>query len=493
MSEKVSAKINQLLAATQNNKAAQEKVMSALNASISGGEDSLLIGLDKFDKDKDGIDPVDLVQYTQYLDKAVSQIVDSDFGEKLEGIKDPREQRVVLDAVTVMPKLKELVGKLPPDILKERADTIVALNKSRENVSRGFFSHTSENQDREIENIEEAIDALASQEAITGTVKTDIQKKGSDGVFEQKSFSTDEIPVSEFIARITGNSGKTARATAREASEGGSVDDVQKSNRLEKFITSFERKHQDEKYKPVLLEVHRLLNQGKTQEAADKFQSGILEKDFSEFKIQTIMADDTALAEGLRTVSDTKEAGRLLRNKGYEKMDATAKADIQKRMDVIAPVAKQSAEKKYAAILRALEGTTEELVLMRQNREKVTEFMAALIIQEGAMDGYIKEHGSGNLPEELKTYDDMKGLSGMFNFSDENAALTKSVAVMLVKSIASLILLANVDTLRQMAISSARSAVLPDDPAVMRAALKAAQTAGLIDKMPKSMQTEGEA
>lgn len=92
---------------------------------------------------------------------------------------------------------------------------------------------------------------------------------------------------------------------------------------------------------------------------------------------------------------------------------------------------KQEAKAQYYEVLKILPNGNTDRVWMEKNENQSIEEIRKGIVLQATIGDFIKENGSENLPQGLKSLDDMKGYKGLLNFSDENAKMTKEVAIFL--------------------------------------------------------------
>lgn len=91
----------------------------------------------------------------------------------------------------------------------------------------------------------------------------------------------------------------------------------------------------------------------------------------------------------------------------------------------------KEAEAQYNKVLYILPDGNTDRVWMEKNKEQSIEEIRKGIVLQATIGDFIKENGSENLPQGLKSLNDMKGYKGLLNFSDENAKMTKEVAIFL--------------------------------------------------------------
>ena len=435
--------------------AQKTKIITIIRNSLTTDTESNNIAVEAkhFDIDtQEGLDAMELQSYLTYLEKAVEKLLKPKVAERISALETDQEKQLALDIITMTPELTKLLekGEIPIDVLKERADTILKLKKAKKTLGEEL-SH-------EKKNIDEIIKSLSEKIHQIGTVSTEINSLNTDGSFEDSWFgNTDNIPYAEYIARITGDSNAGVGALISKSPEKISNPDQQaQKDRLEQFITSFENAHPDPKYKTALIKSLRLLHQGEVAKAAKNLQENVL-SNFNDIDALSIMTDDKGLTKNLRAIGTTTEAGKILREEGKENLPNSAKKEIEDSMKALKPAAEQTAQKKYEAIMEALKGTPEGLQLQRKGKDQLIEGITASIILEKSMDAYITKHGSENLGDSLKAYDDMKGLDGMLNFSDKNVKLTAEIASFAVSMVATTILTAGIGTLGALAINAARA------------------------------------
>lgn len=101
------------------------------------------------------------------------------------------------------------------------------------------------------------------------------------------------------------------------------------------------------------------------------------------------------------------------------------------------------ATKLYNAFLESFPYGDPKIEEVQKNKNTIIE---GLITQKATINhtkAYITKNGDEGLIEELKIYNDMEGLSGLWNWSDENVDLTKDIGIM----VGSFILTAGAGTL----------------------------------------------
>lgn len=90
----------------------------------------------------------------------------------------------------------------------------------------------------------------------------------------------------------------------------------------------------------------------------------------------------------------------------------------------------QKAENAYDAALQHLPPGDPDRIFMEAYPNETKHMLAVGSVLQKTVSEYIKQHGSEDLPDILKDFDDMKGLYGTWNFTDENAKLVRDMAVM---------------------------------------------------------------
>ncbi len=68
---------------------------------------------------------------------------------------------------------------------------------------------------------------------------------------------------------------------------------------------------------------------------------------------------------------------------------------------------------------------------MEENPDKYINGFANALALKNLVADYIRTHGSKDLPTEMMVLDDMRGLYGKMNFTDENARLFKEIAILI--------------------------------------------------------------
>lgn len=436
-------RINKLIADIKDEDV-KKKALEFITQSILG-EEGVGRSLKSFDRkgakeEENIIDTAEFEQYQQYLDKAVAQITSGKIDKLTARFNEnPEMLRAAIEIVVYCPEIEGLFDKnIPLEVIRARAKLIEKLKGARKHTPR------SEHQN----SIDTVIDGLAKLDS--GDLKnkqtaTFIEKFEGNSV--NRAWTRDTVSYAELASRVTHDSELVSRAFAQAAPKSSAEinqDDQKKIERLRTFAASFEYAKNDAEFKTPLINIHMMLNGGNVGGAVEGLQ--ILVNDIDDSIDVSVLRDSSvALAAALRKLGDTEGAGKQIREEAQKDIESAPqhfKFAVEEKMKKLQGEAHKHAEQKYAQVFGSLEGTLEGEDFRRLDRDEVIIHLAAAYSLEKAVDGYIKDNGSEQLPHILQQYDDMKGLYGALNWSDEGERMARETAVMVASFIGTTILTA---------------------------------------------------
>ena len=150
-----------------------------------------------------------------------------------------------------------------------------------------------------------------------------------------------------------------------------------------------------------------------------------------------IIGTNEGLAAAIRAMGNTTAAGEIMVKSGQTHLEntKTSQAEVlQKELNIALEDTNRNrnhAERVFQETINHLDQRDPNRAILENNKDDAIEILrqSATIVE--VTDNYIKQHGDEGLPVILKEYNDMKGLYGAFNFTDENAKLTRDIAIMI--------------------------------------------------------------
>lgn len=196
-------------------------------------------------------------------------------------------------------------------------------------------------------------------------------------------------------------------------------------------------------------------------------------------KIENILDSNKGLAEALRAIKHTDAAENALlteisakntQEKGgqNEKEKAFYEAITPEKIALEKEKYLAESEKMYKQAIDALPPNDPDRMEMMQNPDKYIQGFANGLSLKNLVSEYIKKNGSEDLPDEMKILDDMRGLHGKLNFTDENARLFKEIAII----VASMIVTMGATGVAAAGAATARGAATASKMARVGSALK---------------------
>jgi len=160
-----------------------------------------------------------------------------------------------------------------------------------------------------------------------------------------------------------------------------------------------------------------------------------------DYSAEAIMNDPSAMIQALREMRDTtsagQEASRLTREglvaarEAGGDINATEEALLARYSEALAaPNASQQAEENFANMMQSIQRVDPIFAeRMLANQDTIVANMTQDLVFMTVLDEHIATNGSDDLGSLLAMYDDMKGLYGTLNFTDENAAMTRELII----------------------------------------------------------------
>lgn len=149
-----------------------------------------------------------------------------------------------------------------------------------------------------------------------------------------------------------------------------------------------------------------------------------------------IIGTNEGLAAALRAMGNTKAAGEVMVKSGHRNLETqkTSQAEaLKKELNNALKDTnrnRKKAENLIEETIKNLDYQDPQRAILENNKEAAISSMQDSLTLVEVTDNYIKQHGDEGLPFILKEYNDMKGLYGFWNFTDENAKLTREIAIM---------------------------------------------------------------
>lgn len=452
----------------------QKEVTDFIRESIRGEIDSLGIPMRNFDADTEqGLSESEFERYSSYLETAVDRIISPTFNTVLNRYEDIQDKRIALDMAIARPgdfnKLAE--QGLPLETIENRIKAIDELRRAKRTVTgrvhgapRQNNSSVQQNQFRECANIDGIIRKLLNERTISNqNVTTRFISWGPGGNSENyKTWFSDQIPTSEFVARIT-NSQIAARVFGEHYNRGIremeiAEEDGPKVERMRTLLERVESANPAGKLKKALIETHDLTEKGQVNMACNKLNEEV----FSEIRslrnqrAQDAISSTANLARFLRILGDTQGASQEMIRAAAEdadvnnspeiaenidEMEAQIERELEEEREGLASELYEIASNRFTEITRVLGDSPEashQTAHLLRNRDKIIDTIIAFEIQSRAVNKYIDENATrvmGTLPQNapriLREYANMTG-AGALRFSDRAWQITREVAIAIV-------------------------------------------------------------
>jgi hypothetical protein len=348
------------------------------------------------------------------------------------------------DAIQSNRELAWLKGKISQSELYARGRIISRLDnmisKPDETFGKVKNAINSVGVKNAIENLKEVRDALQNSNNVTiGSLwdkEINAYFKGWDapGDTNVAVLSGTKMTYRKFLSNVINDSALVASLFSKEqTSNSPSWEDAKKISRLGTFLVALESKYPDAEYKTMFRQTHEALANNRLDNATEIVRAKL--KSEWNIDLSSVIGDGTGYANALRAIGDTTAAakaaiketiseGNLPKNKILEQSIAS---DYWKQLKENTSLATQ----QYQLILEAIPVSDPYRKQIERSKDAMIKEIASEKAYMNIVDAHIKQYGSTDPGSMLKMYDDMKWLHGIFNFSDENAQMTKEMAIML--------------------------------------------------------------
>ena len=153
--------------------------------------------------------------------------------------------------------------------------------------------------------------------------------------------------------------------------------------------------------------------------------------------VELVIGTDAGLSGVLRAMGNTKAAGEVMAQSGHNYLDTQKTPQAEALKEELNNALedtnrnRKKAEHLIEETIKNLDYQDPQRAILENNKEEAILSMQASLTLVEVTDNYIKQHGDEGLPQILQEYNDMKGLYGFWNFTDENAKLTRDIAIMI--------------------------------------------------------------
>ncbi|MFO0763871.1 MAG: hypothetical protein U0518_03365 [Candidatus Gracilibacteria bacterium] len=433
------------------------------------------------------------------------------------------QQKVEYVKKSLPTEMAKAADTFPPEEFLQRVEIYRDLQKAYDTLEKNSKRLTSMKDTylaplREIQNMQHWV-ATSAKGDFARSVTTKFEGwEGNDINFNYTG--TDTVSIGELIARYSKNSKRVGEFLGGTPDQVGKEKDTEGYDRIATFIDALETRSDDAEISAAIAKYRTRVGGTlvHTKKLLGDLEKIIVEKrnsDAGTLRFDVIKASDANLASALRVIGDTANSGVVATRKMKRQSDGETSGDdaedanykklgefYQKNYDGFKKSAQQDAQKQFDEILKSLEGYPQYL----EYQNKKTEIIASITEQNifmKATDKYISTYGGEKLGAIGKLYDDMKGLYGAFNFTDENVVMTKELAITFVSMALSfgtagiLLGVAKVAGGVRAALATKNLATVTENASRMRKAVTLAKNAGtgsgnVVKYIPRKVATATE-
>ena len=176
--------------------------------------------------------------------------------------------------------------------------------------------------------------------------------------------------------------------------------------------------------------------------------------------VELVIGTDAGLSGVLRAMGNTEAAGKVMAQSGHNHLETQTTPQAEALKEELNNALedtnrnRKKAEHLIEETIKNLHYQDPQRAILENNKEEAILSMQASLTLVEVTDNYIKQHGDEGLPQILQEYNDMKGLHGFWNFTDENAKLTREIAIM----VASFILTAGASSVLNVVAAGGKAA-----------------------------------
>lgn len=213
---------------------------------------------------------------------------------------------------------------------------------------------------------------------------------------------------------------------------------IQQKSRLQQFLLVLEQKEkgEEEEIGNKIRRTNELLSKNKIEDAVSYARQFINGK-YKGVTVELVIGTDAGLSGVLRAMGNTKAAGEVMVKSGQTNLETTNTSQAEALQKELTNALedtnrnRQNAERVFQETINHLDPRDPNRAILENNKEDAIESLRQTATIVEVTDNYIKQHDDEGLPVILQEYNDMKGLYGAFNFTDENAKLTRDIAIMI--------------------------------------------------------------
>ena len=224
----------------------------------------------------------------------------------------------------------------------------------------------------------------------------------------------------------------------KDATERAALDETQaqQKSRLQQFLLVLEQQEKSGEIGKKIRHTNELLSKNNIEDAVSYARQFINGK-YKGVTVEGVISTNEGLAGALRAMGNTKAAGEVMVKSGQQNLEKTKTSQaeaLKKELDNALKDAnknRKNAERVFQETINHLDPRDPNRAILENNKEDAIESLRQTATIVEVTDNYIKQHGDNDLPFILREYNDMKGLYGAFNFTDENAKLTRDIAIMI--------------------------------------------------------------
>lgn len=234
---------------------------------------------------------------------------------------------------------------------------------------------------------------------------------------------------------------------------------IQQKSRLQQFLLVLEQKETSGEIGKKIRHTNELLSKNNIEDAVSYARQFINGK-YKGVTVELVIGTNEGLAAALRAMGNTKAAGEVMVQSGHNHLETQTTPQAEALKEELNNALedtnrnRKKAEHLIEETIKNLDYQDPQRAILENNKEAAILSMQASLTLVEVTDNYIKQHGDEGLPQILKEYNDMKGLYGFWNFTDENAKLTREIAIM----VASFIITAGASSVLNMVAAAGRAA-----------------------------------